>query len=128
MAAQITDATASVGQDGRPVRHDYLDRLATEWLPEPLYASIQQEEYGNFMNLVEAVEDLAAVIPDSAAVCANQDAVLAADSLIPLINTYVLRPFDDFMYLFEVYSCHLQELCMLLALPSSVLKWQPIMQ
>lgn len=79
---------AAAGQPGMPIMHDFIDRLATEYLPEELYANIQANEHRNFVSLVEAVEALAAVIPDARAACSNQAAVLAADPLLQQITTY----------------------------------------
>jgi hypothetical protein len=87
MTVQIGAESASV-QDGTPSRHDQIDRLVIDWLPEKLYASIQTHEHCNFSNLVEAVEALASLVPDTSAACANQAAVLAADPLILQIHTY----------------------------------------
>jgi hypothetical protein len=86
MTAPIRPETAS-GQASMPVRHDQIDRIVIEWLPDELYANIQSHEHRNFVNLVEAVEAFATLIPDTAAACANQDAVLAADPLILQIQT-----------------------------------------
>lgn len=87
----------AAGQDGKCVRsevirHDQIDWISTEWLPEALYSSIRQYEHVNFQNLVEAVEALATTIPDAAAACSNQPAVLAADPLLSQITTCARDP------------------------------------
>ena len=82
----------AAGQDGKCVRHDQIDWLSTEWLPEELYTNIQQYEHVNFQNLVEAVEALASTVPDAAAACSNQPAVLAADPLLSQITTCARNP------------------------------------
>lgn len=77
----------AAGQNRKGVRHDQIDRLATEWLPQELYSNLQQQDHVNFDNLVEAVEALAAAVPDAAAACSNEAAVLAADPLLQQIYT-----------------------------------------
>lgn len=86
MAADVVEDAAA--QVSMPIRHDKIDRLATEWLPEDLYTSIQAYEHRNFVHLVEAVEALAAQLLDTSSPGSNQEAAMAADPLIQQIHMY----------------------------------------
>jgi hypothetical protein len=75
-----------------PRMADRIEKVATAWLPPSLTKNIEAFEQGNFLNLVKAVEEVSASIPDAAAACAKQQSLLDADALLVQMTTCAARP------------------------------------
>lgn len=87
-AANVSSSVASIQMSRR---HYRIYRAATAWLLKELLHEIERHEDQKFLNLVEAVEEVADLLPHAEAACAHRDAVIQADPLLQKIQTCAHR-------------------------------------
>lgn len=66
---------------------DHSDKAAKAWMPQEWVQAIDEHEDGNFLNVVEAVEDVSRRVPTAEAACAQRSVLLEADTLLTRIAT-----------------------------------------
>lgn len=86
-----SNITGDKVETAMPRMHDQVDKVATTWLPPSMCKNIADFEQGSFLNLVKALEVVAAAVPDASAACSKQDELLDADSLLAHVTTCVHR-------------------------------------